>query len=154
MTETSLCYLLKGRSILMLYRNKKDHDINHGKWIGVGGKRENNETFEACAKRETYEETGYVCHSLHYCGRLEFLFAGGEDEISYVYSCRDFSGTMKACDEGELAWIDIDQLGSLPMWEGDTYFMHRLEEETPFVLTLSYDASFNLVKVEERKETL
>ena len=41
---TTLCYLEKDNKYLMLHRNKKEIDINKGKWLGVGGKLENGET--------------------------------------------------------------------------------------------------------------
>ena len=36
----------------MLHRVKKHNDINEGKWIGVGGHAENQETPEECLVRE------------------------------------------------------------------------------------------------------
>ena len=38
MILTTMCYIQKGNQTLMLHRNKKENDINGGKWIGVGGK--------------------------------------------------------------------------------------------------------------------
>lgn len=32
----------------MLNRNKKKNDLNEGKWIGIGGKFEGNESPEEC----------------------------------------------------------------------------------------------------------
>ena len=40
MRLTTLCYLEKDGCYLVLHRNKKEHDENGGKWIGVGGKFE------------------------------------------------------------------------------------------------------------------
>lgn len=37
MRETTLCYILRGDQVLMLHRTKKKNDLNHDKWIGVGG---------------------------------------------------------------------------------------------------------------------
>ena len=34
---TTLCYIEKEDSYLMLHRVKKEKDINKDKWIGVGG---------------------------------------------------------------------------------------------------------------------
>ena len=34
---TTLCYIEKDNKYLMLHRIKKENDINHDKWIGVGG---------------------------------------------------------------------------------------------------------------------
>ena len=40
MRETSLVYIVKDEKVLMLHRIRKKNDENHGKWIGVGGKFE------------------------------------------------------------------------------------------------------------------
>ena len=58
MKETSLVYIMKDDSCLMLHRIRKEHDVNHGKWIGVGGKFEPGESPEECMRREVREETG------------------------------------------------------------------------------------------------
>ncbi len=55
---TTLCYIEKDGKYLMLHRVKKENDINKDKWIGVGGKLEQDESPEECLLRETYEETG------------------------------------------------------------------------------------------------
>ncbi len=38
MKLTTLCYIEKDDCYLMLHRTKKQHDVNHDKWIGVGCK--------------------------------------------------------------------------------------------------------------------
>ena len=58
MKETTLCYIKENDKVLMLYRNRKEQDMNQGKWIGVGGKLEPGESPEECLIREVYEETG------------------------------------------------------------------------------------------------
>ena len=40
MINSTLCYLERGDAYLMLHRVKKKGDLNHDKWIGVGGKFE------------------------------------------------------------------------------------------------------------------
>ena len=42
--KTSLVYLERNGCYLILHRTKKDHDENHDKWIGLGGKFEPGET--------------------------------------------------------------------------------------------------------------
>ena len=37
MKMTTLCYIEKGDSYLMLHRVSKKHDVNKDKWIGIGG---------------------------------------------------------------------------------------------------------------------
>ena len=58
MKETTLVHIIRDGCVLMMHRISKKHDINHGKWIGVGGKLERGETPEACMRREVLEETG------------------------------------------------------------------------------------------------
>lgn len=58
MKLTTLCYIEQDGCYLMMHRTKKDHDVNHGKWIGVGGKLEPDEMPEECLLREVEEETG------------------------------------------------------------------------------------------------
>ena len=58
MKFTTLCYIEKNDKYLMLYRNKKENDLNEGKWIGVGGKFEEKESPEECLIREVKEEIG------------------------------------------------------------------------------------------------
>ena len=40
MKNTTLCYIERGGQYLMLHRVKKENDLNHDKWVGVGGKFE------------------------------------------------------------------------------------------------------------------
>ena len=58
MKNTTLCYIEKDGSYLMLHRTKKRADANAGKWIGVGGKFEPDESPDDCLLREVREETG------------------------------------------------------------------------------------------------
>ena len=57
MRETTLVHLIKDGCVLMMHRISKKHDINHGKWIGVGGKFEPGETPEECMRRESLSTT-------------------------------------------------------------------------------------------------
>ena len=73
MKMTTLCYIEKEGKYLMLHRVKKHHDINAGKWIGVGGHVENGETPEECLLREVKEETGLVLTAYRLRGLVTFL---------------------------------------------------------------------------------
>ena len=57
MYNTTLCYIENDNKYLMLHRVKKENDLNHDKWIGIGGKFEYGESPEECNAREVLEES-------------------------------------------------------------------------------------------------
>ena len=138
MKESVCCYLKKGESYLLLYRNKKKNDYNHNKWIGVGGHLEEGETPDQAAIREIKEETGLDVHSLSCAGEVVFVYDEYE-ELMYIYEITDFSGELIECDEGDLKWVPIKDLYNYPMWEGDKAFLPLLINHQPyFKLKLVY----------------
>ena len=48
--QTTLCYLEQNGCYLMLHRIKKKNDVNHDKWIGVGGHFEADEGHKKLAE--------------------------------------------------------------------------------------------------------
>lgn len=139
MKLTTLGYLIHENSYLMLHRTKKANDPNHAKWIGVGGHVEDGESPDECFFREVAEETGLTLRSARLRGIITFISDRWEDELMFLYTSDDFSGTLSECDEGELAFIPKDRLLTLPLWEGDRIFLNLLCEDAPFfTLKLSY----------------
>lgn len=140
MKLTTLCYIEKDGKYLMLYRNRKKNDENGGKWIGVGGKLEKDETPFECMRREILEETGFCVISAKIRGVVTFVSDVFGCEYMFLYTVNEFSGTLKECDEGELEWIDKTKLYELSMWEGDRIFLDLLAKDTPyFDLKLRYE---------------
>ena len=139
MINTSLCYITRGQEVLMLHRVKKQHDINKDKWIGIGGKFEENESPDECLLREVREETGLILTDWKCRGVVTFLSDVG-NEYMYLFTADGFTGDLKECDEGDLQWVSRDFLYTLPMWEGDKIFLDLLWQDAPFfLLTLQYE---------------
>ena len=81
------------------------------------------ESFEECARREVFEETGLTCGKLEY-----FMELSGEDTFYeypngdqvylavIIYICRDFSGELKVQEEEayEQRFFPIDALPEIP----------------------------------------
>lgn len=153
MIETSCGYLIKNHQWLMLLRNKKKDDINAGKWIGIGGKLEPNESMMQCMCREVKEETGFNVEQLELRGVLNFEYQDKEPEKIYVYTIERFSGEMTECNEGTLQWIDESKILSLDLWEGDRIFLNRLLENhhETFCYVFSYDKNGRLLHTEEKE---
>lgn len=139
MKSTTLCYLERGNQYLMLHRTKKENDLNHDKWLGVGGKFEEGESPEDCMLREVLEETGYTVTQWRYCGIVTFISDVWEAEHMHLFVCTEWTGNEIECNEGDLEWIDKKQLLELTLWEGDKIFLKLIDEHTPFFsLKLTY----------------
>ena len=140
MKLTTLCYIEKDDKYLMLHRVKKEHDLNHGKWVGVGGKFEPDETPEECMLREVREETGLTLTKYRFRAILTFLSDEWETEYIHLYTASEFTGTLSECDEGNLEWIPKSEIYNLQLWEGDKIFFRLLREtEDFFSLKLRYE---------------
>lgn len=150
MKLTTLCYIQKDNCYLMLHRIKKSQDINEGKWIGVGGKFEADETPEECLLREVKEETGLTLSTYQYRGLLTFINSQCETEYIFLYTADAYEGTLTSdCGEGILKWVPVEQIDQLDLWEGDRIFLRYLKESTaPFSLKLKYEGDV-LVETKE-----
>lgn len=145
MINTTLCYLEQDGKYLMLHRVKKKNDLNQDKWIGVGGKFEENESPDECLLREVQEETGLTLTSYLLRGIVTFVSDQWEGEQMFLYTADAWEGKLPEdardiCDEGELVWIPKEEIGNLSIWEGDKIFF-RLMDETRgfFTLKLVYE---------------
>ena len=151
MKQTTLCYIDNGNSYLMLHRVKKEHDASHGKWIGVGGKCEADESPDECMLREVSEETGLEITRWQYRGIVTFISDTWPNEYMHLFTATEWRGEpdMSIDNEGELAWIRKSDLPvtkgagnpALTLWEGDKIFLRLLlDENTPFFsLKLIYE---------------
>lgn len=132
MKNTTLCYVEQDGKYLMLLRNKKKQDENAGKWIGVGGKFEEGESPQDCLLREVQEETGLRLTQYRFRGIVTFVSDQYETEYMHLFTAHGFEGEIIPCDEGELRWVEKDEVLSLPLWEGDREFLRLLREDAPF----------------------
>lgn len=137
---TTLCYIEQDGKYLMMHRIKKDHDVNEGKWIGVGGHFEAGESPEECLVREVKEETGLTLTEWSFRGIVTFTSDEYPTEYMCLYTAKGFEGELKEdCQEGILRWVPKEEVLNLRLWEGDKVFLKLLTEDVPFFsLKLSY----------------
>lgn len=136
----------KENQYLMLHRVIKKNDVNHDKWIGVGGHFEQDESPEECILREVKEETGLTLTDYRYRGLVTFVSGAGLNEYMHLFTATGWEGTSHPCDEGILEWIPKEDLRQLNIWEGDRIFLRLLEERQEFFsLKLVYDGGDGLV---------
>ena len=133
--------------------------MNLDKWLGIGGHFETDETPEECALRELKEESGIPAKDLQdfeYRGLITFLSAEYPSEYMHVFTAavpEDYELPRKECDEGELAWVKLDEINSLPVWEGDRIMFDYLFKRNPrrfFTMMFRYEGD-RLVSHEEKE---
>lgn len=154
MILSTLCYIENDGRYLMLHRTKKKDDPNEGKWIGVGGKFEENESPDECVAREVKEETGFTLTDCRFRGIVTFVSDLWETEYMHLFTASSFitadgsaitdasvrfDAELPSCSEGRLAWVEKSDVMSLRLWEGDRIFLRLLTEtEEFFSLKLEY----------------
>lgn len=124
----TLGYILSpdGQRVLMVHRCRRNEDAHLGKYNGLGGKVEPGEDIVSCIRREIREESGLECVDLVLRGTISWPGFGkqGEDWFGFVFRIDRFTGTpWTENSDGPLEWVDIDRLETLPLWEGDRYFL-------------------------------
>ncbi len=114
------------RRVLLIHRNARPDDAHFGKYNGLGGKLDAGEDVVAGFRREVREEAGLECDELHLAGTVSWPGFGkhGEDWFGFVFRVTRWSGTPLAANpEGALVWVPVEEVPSLPLWEGDRHFL-------------------------------
>ncbi len=58
----------------------------------------------------------------------------------YVFTSNDFSGELIECNEGNLKWIDKYNILNLNIWEGDKFFIKKMQKDDNFfTLKVEYE---------------
>lgn len=135
----TLCYVRSNGKTLMIHRVKKENDYHEGKWNGLGGKLEQGETPEECVIREVKEEAGLTIMNPRMHGFITFpLFDGKNDWYVFIYSADTFEGSLIDSPEGNLAWIENENLFDLNLWEGDEIFIRWMLDNKFFSAKFNY----------------
>lgn len=130
--------------VLLVHRTARgEADPHFGKWNGLGGKLEPTEDVAAGMRRELREEAGIDATDLQLAGTVSWPGFGkhGEDWFGFVFRVLAFAGTPAAAnDEGTLTWVNVGEVLSLPLWEGDRFFLPRVFDfaAPPFHAVMPY----------------
>ena len=151
-----LIYARAGEKILMIHRNTRGAEVDHhsGRWNGLGGKLEADESPRQAAMREFLEEAGVQLapERFEIMGVLQFPNfkpQKNEDWIVWVLDCelspseytRVKIGGPLAGAEGTLHWVDRDLLLELNLWVGDKHFLPLIVERRRVFGTLWYEGA-------------
>jgi len=119
---------------LLVHRTRRSDDAHYGKFNGLGGKLKPGEDVLSCLLREIQEESGIRCEEVELRGTVNWTGFGpnGENWLGFIFLISKFSGKpFTLNDEGELGWHMIESIHTLPMWEGDRYFLPLVFDGDP-----------------------
>jgi len=116
--QRTLCFLLQDNKVLL---GRRRRGVGKGKYVGVGGRVEANESVEQAAVRETIEEVGCKPLSLTYVATVTFLFPYEADfdtwnQQVHTFSTTTWEGNPNASEELEPQWFAISDIPYDLMW--------------------------------------
>jgi 8-oxo-dGTP diphosphatase len=141
------------RKILMIHRDApglQAADYHAGKWNGLGGKCELNESAAQAAMREFKEEAGVSVPLDRFrpLGVLQFpnfKAHKSEDWTVFVFvvdlDARDAGRVLLNSAEGSLHWVPEQDLPQLNLWPGDRHFISHVVNREFFQGAIWYDGS-------------
>ncbi|WP_100405408.1 NUDIX hydrolase [Bacillus solitudinis] len=145
MQRVANCLLVNGSQALLLQKPSK------GWWVAPGGKMEIGESIKESVDREFREETGLHLKNTILKSVITMVVKDKEEVLSewmmFTFKATGFDGKQcKESPEGILKWVEIKDILSLPMAEGDVYlFRHLLEGEGVMYGTFYYSPDFKLL---------
>ena len=124
---TNMCMIYDGNRILVQDRKNPD-------WPGItfpGGHVEPKESFVNSVIREVKEETGLDIANVQLCGMKQFPLE--EKNCRYIvllYKTDTFFGELKSSEEGEVFWIEKDELNNYVLADGFEAMLEVFESDT------------------------
>lgn len=122
--QATLLFLLRDDQILLAMKKR---GFGAGRWNGVGGKPEANETIEQTAVRECKEEIGVTPKNYHQVGTLNFHFADKTlNQQVIVYLCTTWAGTPRETEEMRPQWFKTRDIPYDAMWPDDALWLPKV----------------------------
>ncbi len=118
-TPTILCNLcmvedLENGKVILQYRSPE----RYKKWSGYafpGGHIEEGESLAESVIREVYEETGLTIAAPKLVAVKDWEPDVGTRYIVFCYKATEFTGQLRSSEEGEVSWVEKDQLDQLDL---------------------------------------
>lgn len=124
-TLTNMCMVVDGTRVLV--QNRVDPD-----WSGYtfpGGHVEKGESFTDAVIREVREETGLTIEAPRLCGIKDWPEEDGSRYMVLLYRAERFTGTLASSGEGEVSWVELDELQTLPLADSMANMLRVFLEE-------------------------
>jgi len=121
--KATLLFLTKGDEILLAMKKR---GFGVGRWNGVGGKPDGDETIEQTAIRECSEEIMVTPLDIKQVATLDFHFPTDKsdwDQQVIVYLCPKWDGEPTETEEMKPQWYKKSEIPYEKMWKDDKYWL-------------------------------
>ncbi len=146
--ETTLCLLKRNDEILLAIKKR---GFGEGKYNGVGGKIENNETPEQAMIRETQEEISVTPIKYEKVGVIEFdeVYKGKKQNLVFhLYMVYEWEGEPFETEEMAPKWFSINEIPFDKMFPDDKYWLPLILEGKKIRAYFDFDENWNLLSKE------
>lgn len=146
--ETTLSLLKDGNKILLAMKKR---GFGVGKYNGVGGKLEENETKEEAMLRETKEEINVTPTEYQYVGIVKFdeYYKGVMQHLTFhLYIVTKWEGTILETEEMAPYWFDIAKIPYDKMFPVDKYWLPLILAGKKIDAYFKFDKDWNLIEQE------
>lgn len=146
MQRVTNCILISHEHILMIKKPRRG-------WYAIpGGKMEQGESIKEAVEREFQEETALKLNQPDLAGVFTFNIYNNANQLKeewmmFTFKCDSYDGKLTDfCNEGELEWVPIEKIKTLPMAEGDRrIFEHMLNSNEMLYGTFEYTIDYELI---------
>ena len=143
--ETTLLLLRRENQILLA---KKKRGFGEGKFNGVGGKLEGEETPEMAMIREAQEEISITPTEYSKVGVMDFIeyFKGNKENLVFhLFVATEWIGNPQESDEMKPEWFDLDKIPYDNMFVDDRYWLPFVLEGKKINGFFEFDEDWNLL---------
>ena len=124
---TNMCMLTRADG-KVLVQNRRDP--NWGGLTFPGGHVEPGESLVDSVIREMQEETGLTVRNPRLVGTKSWMMNDGGRYLVLLYTATEFEGELHSSDEGDIAWMTLDEMKAGKMVDGmELYFRVYLDRD-------------------------
>ncbi|HEX8227217.1 MAG TPA: 8-oxo-dGTP diphosphatase [Candidatus Saccharimonadales bacterium] len=146
----SLLFLLRGDGAdaeILLAMKKRG--FGSGRWNGVGGKLEPEETMEQATVRECREEIGVTPRGLDKVALHLFVFPDGTPDMEvHAFISRDWTGEPAETDEMAPSWFNLADMPYADMWDDDIIWLPAVLAGQKLRTRFVFDDNEHMIRAE------
>lgn len=145
--QVTLGFLIRDNQLLLAMKKR---GFGAGKWNGVGGKLDKDETIEETSKRETMEEIGVVIEEQEIVAKINFHFKNKPewDQQVIVFKILKWQNEPQESEEMAPNWFNIDEIPYEKMWIDDIFWLPRVLKGEKILARFVFDDNENILEKE------